>query len=231
MHEHNHEITGNNEKKTLVVIIFTIIAMVAEIAYGYITNSMALLADGYHMGTHALALSLTYAAYVLTRKLANSEKFKNGTSKIGTLAAYTSSLFLGFTGIWIIIEAFERFIHPLNIHFNEAILVAVIGLIVNAVCIFIMEDGHSHKHCHKSDCGKIEHCEESNNKDYNFKAAYYHILADALTSIFAIIALIAGKYFGIYYLDSLIGILGGILILRWAYGLIVNTVKILIDMK
>ncbi len=226
MHEHHNKITSENEKKTLVVILFTLIAMIAEILYGYLTNSMALLADGYHMGTHALALCLTFTAYVLTRKLADSDKFKNGTDKIGTLTAYTSSLFLGFTGIWIIVEAIMRFINPLEIQFNEAILVAIIGLVVNAVCILIMEGNHSHKH-HQE-----HHDEEcANDKDYNFKAAYYHILADALTSVFAIIALIAGKYFGLYYLDSLIGVLGGILILKWAAGLITNTVKILVDMK
>lgn len=230
MHDHHHEVTSDNERKTLVVILFTIVAMIAEILYGYLTNSMALLADGYHMGTHALALCLTFAAYVLTRKLADSDKFKNGTDKIGTLTAYTSSLFLGFTGIWIIVEAIMRFINPMEIHFNEAILVAVIGLIVNAVCILIMEGHHSQEHHHNhSEEHQNEEC--SQDKDYNFKAAYYHILADALTSVFAIIALIAGKYFGLYYLDSLIGILGGILILKWAAGLITNTVKILIDMK
>ena len=132
MENHRHTLTSENEKRTLAVIIFTLIAMAAEILYGYYTNSMALLADGYHMGTHALALSLTYIAYVLSRKLAHSSKFEHGTDKIGTLAAYTSSLFLGLTGIWIIIEAFIRFLNPLNIMFNEAILVAIIGLIVNA---------------------------------------------------------------------------------------------------
>ncbi len=214
MEEHNHKITNENEKKTLLVIVFTVLAMIAEIGYGYFTNSMALLADGYHMGTHALALGLTYAAYVLIRKFANSPLFPNGTDKIGTLTAYTSSLFLGFTGIWIILEAFQRFFNPLQIKFNEAILVAVIGLIVNAVCILIMEG----KHCHEHD-------------DYNFKAAYYHILADALTSVLAIAALLVGKYFNFILLDSIIGILGGILILKWAISLLTNTVKILIDMK
>ena len=122
-----------NEKKTLIVIIFTLITMCAEIAYGYITHSMALLADGFHMGTHALALTLTFVAYVLIRKCNGLACFPNGTDKIGTLAAYTSSLFLGITGLWIIIESIERFLHPVQIQFNEAILVAVIGLIVNAV--------------------------------------------------------------------------------------------------
>lgn len=216
MSEHSHNVCSENEKRTLVIIIFTLIAMIAEIAYGYFTNSMGLLADGYHMGTHALALGLTYAAYVLTRKFADSDLFKNGTEKIGTLAAYTSSLFLGLTGVWIIIEAFSRFIHPLEIEFNEAILVAIIGLTVNVVCIFIMEGGNHQHH---------------DEKDYNLMAAYYHILADAVTSILAISALLIGKYFHITAFDSLIGIIGGILILKWAYGLIKDTVKILLDMK
>ena len=229
-HKHSHEVTNENENKTLIVIIFTIIAMTAEIAYGYITNSMALLADGYHMGTHALALSLTYIAYLLIRKFKDSPKFPNGTNKIGMLAAYTSSLFLGFTGIWIIFEAIERLVSPLKIEFNEAILVAVIGLVVNAACIFIMEGSHKHNHC---DCEHAceEHEHHHDEEDYNFKAAYYHILADALTSILAIGALVVGKYLNILCFDSLVGILGGILILRWAIGLLKNTIVVLIDMK
>ena len=221
---HNHEIEQRNEKRTLIVIVFTVIAMVAEIMYGYLTNSMSLLADGYHMGTHVLALSLTYIAYLLIRKFKNSPKFPNGTDKIGILAAYTSSIFLGITGIWIITEALHRLIKPINIQFNEALLVAFIGLFVNAVCILIMEGAHSHcttEHCH----------EKEYREDYNYKAAYYHILADAFTSVLAIIALTIGKYFNIVYLDSLIGILGGILILKWAINLLKSTVEILIDMK
>ena len=200
--------------------------MLAEVTYGYLTNSMALLADGYHMATHALALSLTFIAYILIRKFENSSLFPNGTKKIGVLTAYTSSLFLGFTGIWIIAEAVLRLINPLKIQFNEAILVAFIGLVVNTLCILIME-GKNHHHHH-------EHCENDTCKereDYNFKSAYYHILADALTSILAIIALFAGKYFNLVFFDSLIGILGGILILKWAFGLLKNTIKILVDMK
>ena len=108
-----HKVTDENEKKTFIVIIFTLITMIAEIIYGYLTNSMALLADGYHMGTHVLALGLTFVAYILIRKFKNSDLFPNGTEKIGILAAYTSSIFLGLTGIWIIIEAFQRLINPL----------------------------------------------------------------------------------------------------------------------
>ena len=204
---HCHEISHENERKTLIVIIVTLLAMSAEIGYGYFTNSMALLADGYHMGTHALALGLTFAAYILV------QKFKS--EKIGTLAGYTSSLFLGFTGIWIIIEAIQRLINPLVIKFEEAIVVAIIGLLVNVICIFIME-GKKHNH--------TEH-----NIDYNFKAAYYHILADALTSILAIGALIAGKFLHFIYFDPIIGILGGILIIKWAIGLLKDTVVLLIQ--
>ena len=219
-HKHTHEITNENEKKTLIVIILTVITMLAEIVYGYLTNSMALLADGYHMGTHALALGLTFTAYVLIRKLKDSEHFPCGTDKIGTLAAYTSAIFLGLTGLWIIFEAVGRLISPVRINFNEAILVALIGFAVNTFCILVMNGKHSHSH-HDNE----EH------EDYNFKAAYYHILADALTSVLAIVALITGKYFGITSLDAFAGMAGGVLIIKWAAGLIKNTVKNLIDMK
>ena len=191
--------------------------MVAEIAFGYLSHSMALLADGYHMGTHALALGLTYIAYILIRKFADSPRFPHGTDKIGTLTAFTSSIFLGLTGLWIIGEAVQRLFRPLSIEFNEAILVAFIGLAVNAVCVVVMESGHTHN--------------SNKHTDYNFKAAYYHIVADALTSILAIFALVIGKYLGWTYLDSLIGILGGFLIVKWAIKLLKDTVTILIDMK
>ncbi len=215
-HHHHNEISEKNEKRVLIVILFTLAAMVAEIAYGYITNSMALLADGYHMGTHALALGLTYIAYILMRKFANSDIFFNGTEKIGTLAGYTSSLFLGLTGLWIIIESIERFLNPLSIKFDEAIIVAIIGLFVNAVSILIMETKNK---------------SEKQENDYNYKAAYYHILADAITSILAILALLIGKFANILFLDSIIGIIGGILILKWAINLIKKTVSALIDIK
>ncbi len=227
MHEHEN-INNSNEKKTLTVIILTLITMIAEITYGYITNSMALLADGYHMGTHALALGLTYAAYILIRKFHDSDLFPNGTDKIGTLTAYTSSLFLGLTGFWIIYEAIERLITPLKIQFNEAILVAIIGLVVNILSIIIMEGAHIHP-VHSGN--NLEHKHEHESEDYNFLAAYYHILADAMTSVLAITALLIGKYFNYIYLDPIIGLFGGALIIKWAVNLLKNTVKILIDMK
>ena len=213
MHTHS----SAHERKTLIVIILTLLTMVAEVVFGYLSHSMALLADGYHMGTHALALGLTFIAYILIRKFSGSPRFPHGTDKIGTLTAYTSSLFLGFTGLWIMWEAVQRLLRPISIQFNEAILVASIGLIVNAACIMVMETGHEHA--------------SKKHTDYNFKAAYYHILADALTSILAIAALVLGKYIGWTCLDALIGLLGGVLIVRWAVSLLKDTVSILIDMQ
>lgn len=202
----------NAERKTLVVIILTLVTMAAEIFFGYFTKSMALLADGWHMGTHAFALSITFFTYVLIRKFAVNEE------KTNALAGLISAILLGITGVFILIESFERFINPLEIGFNEAIIVAIIGLVVNAACVLIMgEGGHHHHHQHH----------EHEHEDYNFKAAYLHILADAMTSVFAIAALFAGKYFGWIFLDSFAGLVGGAVILIWAYGLIKSTWKML----
>lgn len=213
MAHHHHEIEiETNAKKTLVVIIVTLITMFAEIYFGYTTNSMALLSDGWHMGTHAFALTITFSAYILMNALKDSELFPNGTGKISTLAGYTSSLFLGATGIWIIVESVMRFFSPLLIEFDTAALVAVIGLVVNGICLLIMET-------------------KNKDEDYNYKAAYLHILTDALTSIFAIVALLAGKFLGWYILDPIMGLVGGVLISRWAIGLIKDTSAILLDMK
>jgi len=202
------------EKKTLFVVLITLLTMFLEIYFGYITHSMALLADGLHMGTHSLALSLTFLAYFFSRKLINSELFPNGTGKIKTLAAYTSSLFLGLTGIWIVIESVLKLIKPVQILFSEAIIIAVIGLFVNIFSITIMNNKHEHKH----------------HEDYNFKSAYLHILADILTSVLAIFALLIGKFLHFTLFDPIIGIVGGIIILKWSKELIIDTSKILLDM-
>ena len=192
--------------------------MVAEIIFGIITHSMALLADGCHMGTHALALIITFLAYVFMGKIQDCKNCDLVSEKISAFAGYTSSLFLLATAFWIVYESFERLFNPLSISFNEAILVAVIGLVVNLICVIIMEKGHNHEH-------------EEEKEDYNFKAAYLHILTDALTSVFAIVALLAGKYFGLYFLDPVMGFVGGALILRWSIGLIKDTSKVLLDIK
>lgn len=205
------------KNKTLLVIILTLVTMVFEIFFGLITRSMALTADGWHMGTHAFALSITFFAYILSAKLSKSEKYTLSTDKIGTLAGFTSSILLGITGIWILIESVMRFFNPYEIHFNDAIIVAIIGLVVNLLSILIMGvKAHHHEHKHK---------------DYNFLAAYMHILADALTSFFAIFALLAGKYFGLVFLDPFVGVIGGLMICIWAYNLIKSTSIILLDVK
>lgn len=198
------------EKKTLIVIVLTLVTMAVEIVVGLLTHSMALFADGWHMGTHAFALSITFFTYVLIRKCNVNEEKTTAT------AGLISAILLGLTGFFILFESYERFLNPLDIVFNEAIVVAVIGLIVNAVCVLIMgEDGHHHHNHHH------------HHEDYNFKAAYLHILADALTSVAAIAALFAGKYLGWIFLDSLAGFIGGVVILIWATGLIKNTYKVL----
>jgi len=211
---------SNNEKRILIVIFVTILGMIIEIAFGYLTQSMSLLAEGYHMSVHVLTLVLAYISYILARKFKNSDKFINGTSKIGVLAGYTSAVFLLLTAFGIIYESVERFFSPEQILFNEAILVSVFALVINLACIIFME-GKLHLHCSHSHQGA----------DYNYKAAYYHILSDVLISVLTIFALLAGKIWNFTHLDALTGIAGAVLILIWAGKLLKHTVKILIDMK
>ena len=215
-----NEVKTDNEKRMLVVILFTIFAMIAEIYFGHRTNSMSLQMEGWHMSLHVLTLGLTYVAYVFARKLKDSPLFANGTGKIGVLAGYTSALFLSIMGLHIMFESFMRFFEPEEISFNEAILAAIFALVINYICIAVMEDKfHLHKHIHKE------------TKDYNYKAAYYHILSDVMISVLTIIALVIGKYTDCIHLDALTGIFGAVLILVWSFKLLKNTVKILIDMK
>ena len=213
-----------NKNKILFVIILTILTMIGEIFFGFLTNSMALLADGFHMGTHAFALGLTYVAYYFCQKYLNSDKFKCGTDKIKDLAGYTSSLFLGISGILIIYESVERLFHPLEISFIQAMIIVVIGLVVNLISIIIMDFDHFHNHMHS-------HPHEHKKTDNNFKSAYLHILADLLTSVCAFFALLFAKFFGWVLLDPVIGILGGIIIIKWAIGLIKSTTISLLDIN
>ena len=211
-----------NKNKILFVIILTVLTMGAEIFFGFITNSMALLADGFHMGTHAFALGLAYIAYYFCQKFLNSKEFTSGTDKIKDLAGYTSSLFLGISGIMIIVESVERLFHPLKINFTQAMLVVIIGLVINFISIVIMDFDHFHNHVHN-------HPHMHKKTDNNFKSAYLHILADLLTSICAFFALLFAKFFGWILLDPIIGILGGIIIIKWAIGLIKSTSISLLD--
>jgi len=221
------------KKRTLLVIIITILTMIAEIYFGIVSHSMALTADGFHMGTHALALCITFIVCIL------AIKYQDKTEKFNALGGYTSAILLGFTSIGIIYESVERFIKPLSISFTDAIVVAVIGLVINLLCVLIMGGKHVHighcahhaagEHCHEH---QDEHCETEHHKEkenLNFKAAYLHILADAFTSILAIGALLLGKYFGLVFLDPVIGVLGGIVIAKWSIDLLKSTSLILLD--
>ena len=209
------------KNKTLLVIVITLITMALEIGFGIISKSMALTADGFHMATHALALSITFVVCYYV------SKHKDKEERLNALGGYTSAIFLGCTALGIIYESAERFINPKEIYFNEASGVTIIGLVVNVICVLIMSDGHvGHSHHNHCEHHHLHHHEHKEN--LNFKAAYLHILADALTSIMAIFALLLGKYFGLVFLDPLIGVVGGIIILKWAIGLLKTSVKILV---
>ena len=206
----------NNElkRKTKLVILVDLITMFAEIFFGIITNSMALTADGFHMGTHVLALSITYIVCIFIIKYKEKEKILNA------IGGYTSAILLLLTSFFIFYESIEKLIKKESIYFNEAILVAIIGLVVNVVCVLLMKDNHIH-HDH--------HDHHKDKENLNFKSAYLHILTDALTSIIAIVTLLLGKYFNLIFLDPLMGILGSIIILKWSINLIKESLKILID--
>lgn len=231
--QHDHDFnTGkkSSETKTLVVVIITLLTMFAEIFIGWLTNSMALLADGFHMGTHSIALGISLGAYMLARRHARSSRFAFGTWKIEILGAYTSAIILGIAGLAMIIMSVERFLNPLVIRYNEALLVAVLGLSVNIVCAFILGSGHAHGHEHNHDEDVHDHrYEHGSDMDLNLKSAYLHVVADALTSVLAISALLGAKYLKLTWLDPAMGILGAFLILRWAFLLLRDTSRILLD--
>jgi cation diffusion facilitator family transporter len=223
---HTHSRTTDysaNETRTLVVVLLTALTMAVEILAGYWTGSMALLADGWHMGTHTLALGLSYVAYRLAHFYEGSGRFSFGTGKMGVLAGYTSALFLGAAAIWMIYESMGRIFAPVTIAFSEAISIAFIGLVVNLASVFILNGSSSaYKHNAHDNTSEQHH-------DHNYRAAYLHVIADSLTSFLALIALFSGRYFGWVFLDPVMGIVGGALICRWAYVLLRSTGSILLD--
>ena len=198
-----------------------------EIVCGMVFGSMALLADGWHMASHASALGITAFAYAMTRKHKNNRKFTFGTGKIGDLAGYTSALFLLFIAVTMVWESVDRFIHPVSIRFTEAMIVAVIGLAVNLVSAFILKDDH-HRH-HDEDEEEDHDHSHQHHHDHNIRAAYVHVLADALTSILAIVALGLGMFFGWSFLDPAMGIAGALLITQWALKLMAQSGAVLLD--
>ena len=230
-HQHIFNVAKKTiEKRTLIVVIITFVTMITEILFGWISNSMALLADGWHMGTHTFALGISLIAYIMARKYAKDESFTFGTWKIEILGAYTSAIVLGIVGLAMIFSSVERIMNPLNIHYNQALFVAVLGLLVNIVCAVILNGGahapeHEHHHIRDDEHSAHKHRHE----DLNFKSAYLHVVADALTSLLAIAALLGAKYFNFNLLDPFIGILGAGLIIRWSFSLLKDTGGILLE--
>ncbi len=211
------------EKRTLLIAVLTAVMMVVEIVAGLVYGSMALLADGLHMASHATALGIAVLAYVLARRYAADSRFTFGTGKVNSLAGFASAvLLLGFA-IIMVTESTDRLINPVVISFNQAIVVAVFGFIVNGVSAWVLVSTPHHEHDHEDHHGHAHH------HDHNLRAAYLHVMADALTSVLAIIALLVGKYTGANWLDPAMGIVGAVLVARWSFGLIRDAAKVLLD--
>ncbi|MCG7223017.1 CDF family Co(II)/Ni(II) efflux transporter DmeF [Acinetobacter sp. AG3] len=229
--KHSHQFDQGNplaQKKILWATILTGLMMIFEIAGGWIFNSMALLADGWHMSSHMLALGLAYAAYRAARYYAQDSRFSFGTWKIEILAGYSSAILLMVVALFMAVQSLVRLFHPVQIHYNEAILIAILGLLVNLVCAWLLHDHADHHHHHHHHHHSHTH-NDHHGHDLNQKAAFLHVVADALTSVLAIIALFAAKYLGWDFLDAVLGIVGAILVGRWSYGLIKETAQTLLD--
>ena len=215
------------ERRTLWVLFITATMMVVEITTGLAYGSMALLADGLHMGSHTAALGITTIAYVYTRRCAADSRFCFGTGKVNAFAGYTSAVLLALFALLMAYESVNRLFNPVEIAFNQAIVVAVLGLIVNGASM-IMLGGHHHGHDHDHEHTNPHHHSHT-HEDHNLRAAYLHVLADALTSLLAIFALLTGKYLGLNWMDPAMGIVGATLVARWSLGLIRTTSSILLD--
>jgi cation diffusion facilitator family transporter len=307
IHQHNFtSVNEQNVKRTWYVLVITVITMAIEVIAGTIYGSMALLADGWHMGTHAAAFCITLFTYSYAKKHANSDRFSFGVGKVGVLGGYTSAIALAIVAIIMLVESLHRLWSPIEIQFNQSILVAIVGLVVNIASMFILghehhghdhgdHKHHSHKHddhklhshehddherhsiehhshehddhklhSHEHDDHKLHSHEHDDHKlhshehddherhshehddhklhshehddhehhsgnDHNLKAAYFHVLADALTSVLAICALLVGKFLGWYWLDPIMGVVGAVVITKWALGLMKQTSPILLD--
>jgi cation diffusion facilitator family transporter len=218
-HDFGHGKRSKAERRTLIATTLTLLTMIAEIIGGWLTGSMALLADGVHMGGHTVALGLAAGAYYLTRHHAENRRFSLGSGKIGDLAAFTSALLLGLSVIWLVYESIQRLLNPTVLHAREALLVAVIGLIVNLLCAWLLAGSQDHEHDHG----------HAHQHDHNLRAAFIHVIADAVTSVAAIVGLIAAWAWGLNWLDPVIALVASVVILRWAVGLLRQTSAILLD--
>lgn len=215
LHQHNHEHhdhSHEHEQRTRWVVYLTVVTMGVEITFGYWTNSMALLSDGWHMASHVFALGMTWIAYVVARKYSQTDNFSFNKKKLLALSGFTSAVSLQIVAIIMAIESVNRLLNPLTIKFNEAIIIAIVGLAVNGLSAFFLHHKHEHH-------------------DHNIRSAYLHVLADGLTSITAIIALTVGMFYNWYSLDSISGIISSLVITKWAVDLMRGSGKELIEFK
>jgi cation diffusion facilitator family transporter len=235
--EHSHsfgqDVKRPGESRTISVIVITAVMMVVEVAAGSLFGSMALLADGLHMASHTVALGINAFAYIYARRHANDARYSFGTGKVNTLGGYTGAVLLAGFALVMAWESVARFFAPTAIAFNEAIFVAVLGLIVNGVSVFILGE-HRHPEHHEDLADELEehghyHDEHYHHHDHNLVSAYLHVLADALTSLLAIFALLAAKYFGAIWADPAMGVVGAVLVGRWSLGLLRTTSAVLLD--
>jgi cation diffusion facilitator family transporter len=237
---HAPPIDTKGESRTRVVVALTAVMMVVELVAGYLTNSLALLADGWHMGTHVGALGITALAYWYARTRAGQTQFAFGTGKVYALGGYTSAALLIAVALGVIWESIHRFIAPEQVSFAEAFPVAVIGLVVNLVSALLLDvghdhGGHGHDHSHGHDHAHdghdhAHHDHEHGHADHNLRAAYLHVVADALTSVLAIVALLAGRYLGWTWVDPVVALVGALVILKWGLGLIRECARQLVDL-
>ena len=234
---HSHVYLGKrhdeNARRTLWVVLLTAVMMVGEIAAGIAFNSMALLADGFHMATHAGALGIAALAYRYAKRHAESGRYTFGTGKVGDLAGFASALVLGIVALGIAWESAIRLVNPSPVAFGEATVIAVIGLGVNIVSALLLGHGHGHDHGHDHHHGHAEDHDHAHDhgheKDNNLRSAYFHVIADALTSVLAIAALLGGRYLGWVWLDPAMGIVGAVVIAVWSATLMRDTGAVLLD--
>ena len=232
---HDHFFLGSNhqrnERKVWLVIALTASMMLVEIVAGTLYGSMALVADGWHMSTHAGAMLIAVLAYHFARRHAGNPRFTFGTGKLGDLAGFVSAIVLALIALLIGWESLVRLTQPLHIDFNQAIAVAVVGLGVNLVCAWLLKDDHAHHHHHGHEHhhSNDEHHAPGKGRDNNLRAAYLHVLADALTSVLAIVALLVGRSYGWLWADPAMGVVGALVIARWSWGLIRDSGSVLLD--